>query len=601
MSDDGWGPNNAGEEQEGEAEAGQESGGGGAEGGCRRCGEEGHFAKECPLPQTCRRCKQEGHMMAECPEPPKCGNCREEGHMTSECPEPEVCRRCKKEGHKVADCPEPMRCNRCGEEGHMSRECTEQLKTRTYEDAEGNTKEIYVPKDMDDIDADELFKMRIATGVNFSKYSDIPVKVTGENAPEPVTSFANAKLHPIVLKNVEKSGYSVPTPVQKYAIPIIREKRDLMACAQTGSGKTAAFMVPIISRLLEEGTSSNKLEPGTRETVNPECVVVTPTRELAKQIQQQAKKFSQDSDLRAVVVYGQTSVHYQMEDIRKGCNILVATPGRLNHFIENGSIGLKNAKFLVLDEADRMLEEGFMAEIEKAVTTGSMATVGERQTLMFSATFSDSVQVAAQAFLKDYLFFTVGLVGAICSDVEIAFHEVESTSKRETLEDILGKEDRDPTERTMIFVGKKTTADYLTAYLSGEGYPATSIHGDRAQRQREEALADFASGKFPILVATSVAGRGLDIPLVQHVINYDMPNEVDEYVHRIGRTGRVGNLGKATSLFCPDTDGKISAGLVKVLADAEKEVPSYLTESANENPADEEGGAAVEDGGDDDW
>jgi len=598
MADDGWTDGNEALEEQ-EEEVGEERGGGGAEGGCRRCGEEGHFAKDCPLPQTCRRCKKEGHMMAECPEPPKCGNCREEGHMTSECPEPEVCRRCKKEGHKVADCPEPMRCNRCGEEGHMSRDCTEELKTRTYEDAEGNTKEIYVPKDTEN--AEDLFKLRIATGVNFDKYGDIPVKVTGENAPAPIQTFASSTLHPTVLENIKKSGYEVPTPVQKYAIPIIREKRDLMACAQTGSGKTAAFMVPIISRLLEEGTLSNRLEPGTRETVNPECVVVTPTRELAKQIQQQAKKFSQGSELRAVVVYGQTSVMYQMEDIRKGCNILVATPGRLNHFIENGTVGLKNAKVLVLDEADRMLEEGFMADIEKAVTTGSMATVGERQTLMFSATFSDSVQEAAQAFLKDYLFFTVGLVGAICGDIELAFHEVESTSKRETLEEILGKEDRDPTERTMIFVGKKTTADYLTAYLSGEGYPATSIHGDRAQRQREEALADFASGKFPILVATSVAGRGLDIPLVQHVINYDMPNEVDEFVHRIGRTGRVGNVGKATSLFNADFDGKMAAGLVKVLADAQKEVPDFVATAASENPAEEEGEAAGDDGGDDEW
>ena len=324
-----------------------------------------------------------------------------------------------------------------------------------------------------------------------------------------------------------------------------------MACAQTGSGKTAAFMVPIVSRLTEEKVVSNKVEAGTRDTVHPECVVVTPTRELAKQIQQQAKKFSQGTELRAVVVYGQTSVYHQMEDIRNGCNILVATPGRLNHFIENGTVSLKNVKVLVLDEADRMLEEGFMAEIEKAVTNGSMANVGERQTLMFSATFSDSVQEAAQAFLKDYFFLTVGLVGAICGDVELAFHEVESTTKRETLEEILSDEKRDPKERTMIFVGvslmitiltvsmsfilqKKTTADYLTAYLSGEGLPAVSIHGDRAQRQREEALADFASGKYPILVATSVAGRGLDIPLVQHVINYDMPHEVDEYVHRIG-------------------------------------------------------------------
>ena len=405
-----------------------------------------------------------------------------------------------------------------------------------------------------------------------------------------------------------------------------------MACAQTGSGKTAAFMVPIVSRLTEENVVSNKVEAGTRDTVHPECVVVTPTRELAKQIQQQAKKFSQGTELRAVVVYGQTSVYHQMEDIRNGCNILVATPGRLNHFIENGTVSLKNVKVLVLDEADRMLEEGFMAEIEKAVTNGSMANVGERQTLMFSATFSDSVQEAAQAFLKDYFFLTVGLVGAICGDVELAFHEVESTTKRETLEEILSDEKRDPKERTMIFVGvslmiailtvsmsfvlqKKTTADYLTAYLSGEGLPAVSIHGDRAQRQREEALADFASGKYPILVATSVAGRGLDIPLVQHVINYDMPHEVDEYVHRIGelfakyfpgvliislgRTGRVGNLGKATSLFNPDVDGKMSAQLVKILTDANKEVPAFVASAAEENPADDVGGDA---GGDDeDW
>ena len=226
-----------------------------------------------------------------------------------------------------------------------------------------------------------------------------------------------------------------------------------MACAQTGSGKTAAFMVPIIQRLMEENVGSNQQEEGSREPVYPECVVVTPTRELAKQIQQQAKKFSQDTNLRAVVVYGQTSVYHQMEDIRKGCNILVATPGRLNHFIENGTIVLKNVKVLVLDEADRMLEEGFMAEIEKSVTTGEMGTAGERQTVMFSATFSDSVQEAAQAFLKDYLFVTVGMVGAICSDVELVFREVESGNKRETLEEILADDARDPTERTMIFVG----------------------------------------------------------------------------------------------------------------------------------------------------
>jgi len=602
MSDDGWGATEEASTStmvvDGEDPSNQGNSGRG-DNKCRNCRQEGHMAADCPEPQRCRRCKAEDHVMADCPEPPKCGNCREEGHMTSECPEPEVCRRCKKEGHKVMDCPEPMRCARCGGEGHFGRDCTEELKTRTYEDAEGNTKEIYVPKDLET--GDELFKIKIETGVNFNKYADIPVKVTGENPPEIITSFACANLHDTVLKNIEKSGYQVPTPVQKYALPIIREKRDLMACAQTGSGKTAAFMVPIVSRLLEEGIQNNKVEIGSRDPVHPECVVVTPTRELAKQIQLQAKKFCQGTELRAVVVYGQTSVYHQMEDIRAGCNVLVATPGRLNHFIENGTIGLKNVKVLVLDEADRMLEEGFMAEIEKSVTTGAMGLAGERQTLMFSATFSDSVQLAAQAFLKDYMFLTVGMVGAICSDVELAFHEVEPTTKRETLEEILGDANRDPTERTMIFVGKKTTADYLTAYLSGEGLAATSIHGDRAQRQREEALADFTSGKFPILVGTSVAGRGLDIPLVQHVINYDMPNEVDEWVHRIGRTGRVGNLGKATSLFYPDSDGKMAAGLLKVLAAAQKEVPDFIAAAAEENPAEEVGEGDGEKADDEDW
>ena len=181
--------------------------------------------------------------MADCPEPAKCGNCRQEGHMTSECDQPEVCRRCRKEGHKAAECDQPMRCHRCGETGHMGKDCEEGLKTHTFTDAEGNEKEIYVPRENEN--AEELYKMGVQSGINFSKYSSIPVKVTGENAPDAnVKTFEGMGLRELVLNNIKKSDYKVPTPVQIGAIPIIKAKRDLMACAQTGSGKTAAFLLP---------------------------------------------------------------------------------------------------------------------------------------------------------------------------------------------------------------------------------------------------------------------------------------------------------------------------------------------------------------------
>lgn len=544
--------------------------------------------------------------MSECPEPAKCGNCREEGHMTSECPLPEVCRRCRQEGHKVVDCTQPVRCARCGQEGHMARDCSEELATRSFTDIEGNVKEIYVPKE--NFTGDELFKLNIQTGINFGKYADIPVKVTGEKAPAKISNFKSSGLSSLLLENISKSDYTVPTPVQGSAIPIIKAGRDLMACAQTGSGKTAAFLLPVIDKLLVEQTPSNALADLTsREPVKPEVVIVTPTRELARQIHRQAKKFALGSGLRAVVAYGETSVYHQIEECRKGCNILVATPGRLLHFAEGNVISFVNIKALVLDEADKMLEEGFMENVQKMVTISDMPAAGQRQTLMFSATFSDEVQLSAQEFLSDsYLFLTVGSVevgmaGGICQDIELNFFQVEASDKREQLDTILESMNKENLEKTIIFVGKKTSADYLAAYLSGENMSTTSIHGDRTQRQREEALADFTDGKYRILVATAVAARGLDIPQVQHVINYDLPDSSDEFIHRIGRTARVGNVGKATSFFCSETDFKLAPGLVKVLAAGEREVPDYIAAAAETEAGSAAGGAAGNAGGDDEW
>merc|ERR1712228_614956 len=219
-----------------------------------------------------------------------------------------------------------------------------------------------------------------------------------------------------------------------------------------------------------------------------------------------------------------------------------------------------------------------MPDIQKCVENPNMPEKTSRQTLMFSATFPDDIQTAAQEFLNDYLFLTVGMVGGACSDVEQTFYEVANPEKREKLEELLQDPGRDPKERTLVFVQTKRNADFLASFLSGTGLPTTSIHGDRLQREREEALYDFREGTYPILVATAVAARGLDIPGVAHVINYDMPDDVDEYVHRVGRTGRLGNLGKATSFYDRESDSGVAGALVNILVQSGVEVPAFMGE-----------------------
>jgi len=567
--DDAWGSSGGG----GAADVAPKSGGGGGD-GCRKCGEDGHFARECPSggggggdnkcrnckqeghmandcpePEVCRRCREEGHKVAECPMPQKCFNCREEGHATADCPEPVKCRRCKKEGHMVSECPEPQVCNNCGQEGHMQRDCSEPEKTRQYVDEEGNTKESYVPKD--DIVAEELFKLGITSGINFSKYENIPVSVTGDNIVQAVSSFENANLRPLLMENITKSGYKVPTPIQKNSIPIIMAGRDLMACAQTGSGKTAAFLIPIIHRLI-----GSDADPGVgASSAAPQALVITPTRELAIQIYNEARKFAQGSNIKTVVAYGGTSTGFQARKLQQGCNILVATPGRLLDNVEKGRVSFKNLEFFVLDEADRMMDMGFMPEIQKCSEDPNMPEKGKRQTLMFSATFPDDIQTAAQDFLHDYLFLTVGLVGGACSDVEQIFHQVEKHDKREKLEELLNDPERDPKERTLIFVQTKKNTDFLATHLSQEGLPTTSI-------------------------------------------NYDMPDDVDEYVYRIGR---VGNVGKATSFYDPEQDGEVAGKLVKLLADAGVAIPDWLEEAGAGGGGDAGNGGGAGGDDDDDW
>ncbi|XP_073478932.1 probable ATP-dependent RNA helicase DDX4 [Aquarana catesbeiana] len=432
----------------------------------------------------------------------------------------------------------------------------------------------YIPPPPPEAEAD-IFK-HYQTGINFDKYDDIVVEVSGSDVPPAILTFEEANLCDTLAKNVCKAGYVKLTPIQKHSIPIVVAGRDLMACAQTGSGKTAAFLLPILSHLMAKGVESSAFQA----LKEPEAIIVAPTRELINQIYLDARKFAYGTCVRPVVIYGGTQTFHSLKQISEGCNILCATPGRLLDIIRKEKIGLTKLRYLVLDEADRMLDMGFREDIENLLRSPGIPSKEERQTLMFSATFPSSIQSLARNILKpDYLFVVVGQVGGACSDVEQVVMEVEEFGKKDKLMEILQEIG---SERTMVFVKTKKKADFIATFLCQEKVPSTSIHGDREQRERETALRDFKTGQCPVIVATSVAARGLDIENVSYVINFDIPDDIDEYVHRIGRTGRCGNTGRAISFFDKrgDDEQRIARSLVKVLSDAHQEVPAWLEEVA---------------------
>merc|ERR1719414_1469505 len=366
-------------------------------------------------------------------------------------------------------------------------------------------------------------------------------------------------------------------PVQKHAIPIIAAGRDVMACAQTGSGKTAAFLVPTLDRIYKRGPPPNSNEQRSygRKKHFPLALVLAPTRELASQIYDEARKFAYRSHVRPCVVYGGASVGEQMRDLDMGCHLLVATPGRLVDMLERGRISLEHCRFLVLDEADRMLDMGFEPQIRRIVEQDNMMKTGQRQTLMFSATFPKEIQRLAEDFLDDHIFLTVGKIGSTSENITQKVIFVEENEKRSFLLDLLEAGLDQQTNLTLVFVETKKGADQLEYFLHNKGYPVTSVHGDRSQREREDALRRFKTGNTPVLIATAVAARGLDIPNVKHVINFDMPSDVEEYVHRIGRTGRMGNLGLATSFF-NEKNRNLTKDLVELIVESNQELPGWL-------------------------
>ncbi|CAK4127578.1 unnamed protein product [Aphanomyces euteiches] len=423
----------------------------------------------------------------------------------------------------------------------------------------------------------ELFGDCQSSGINFDNYDDIPVETSGEGVPPPITSFNEEELGPEVCGNLKLCMYTKPTPVQKYSIPIGLAGRDMMACAQTGSGKTGGFLFPTLASMLRNGPAPAIDEDGgagRRRKVFPSALILAPTRELASQIYDEAKKFCYCTGIAPVVIYGGAEVGQQLRNLERGVDMLVATPGRLVDLMERGRVSLAGVQFLILDEADRMLDMGFEPQIRRIVEQEDMPR--ERQTFMFSATFPREIQRLASDFLRDYIFLTVGRVGAASKDVKQTVVWVDQQDKEDYLIRFLNQVQDG---LILVFVETKRAADYLEDLLCHEGFPATSIHGDRSQREREAALASFRSGRTPVLVATDVAARGLDISGVTQVINYDLPSNIDDYVHRIGRTGRVGNVGNALSMV-NDKNRNIVRELHELLVENGQECPPWLGQLA---------------------
>ena len=340
-----------------------------------------------------------------------------------------------------------------------------------------------------------------------------------------------------LLRAVAEQGYIQPTPIQQQAIPAILQGQDIFASAQTGTGKTASFTLPLLQRL------GNTSPSNVHRT--PRALILTPTRELAAQVSDSVKTYGKYLPLRSAVVYGGIGIRPQIQTLRQGVDILVATPGRLLDHLEQKTLDLSQIEILVLDECDRMLDMGFIRDIRKILAKLPDA----RQTLMFSATFSKTIQQLANTLLKSPTLIEVASRNTASKQVEQVVHPVERDRKRELLAYMISFHNW---KQVLVFTRTKHGASRLAEQLAKDGLKTAAIHGNKSQAARTKALNDFKQGKVRVLVATDVASRGLDIEQLPHVVNFELPNVPEDYVHRIGRTGRAGKSGRAVSLVCKD-------------------------------------------------
>jgi len=387
-----------------------------------------------------------------------------------------------------------------------------------------------------------------------------------------LTTFADLGLHPDLLKAVAEQGYTEPTPIQAQAIPLVLAGRDLMGGAQTGTGKTAAFALPILQRLAPHANTS--MSPA-RHPVR--ALILTPTRELALQVEESFRDYGKHVPLRTTVVFGGMPIEPQMQQLRNGVEILVATPGRLLDHVHQRTVNLSQVEIFVLDEADRMLDMGFIPDVRRILGL----LTARKQGLLFSATFSDEIKKLADAFLKNPVLVEVARRNAAAELVSHLVHPVARERKRDLLVHLIKSREM---KQVLVFTSTRLGANRLAYQLNRSGVHAAAIHGDKTQAERLQALDEFKSGKVGVLVATDVAARGLDIEQLPYVVNFELPNSPEDYVHRSGRTGRAGATGLAISLVCGEETERLADIERMIKVKIEREIVPNFGPNVREAP-----------------
>ncbi|XP_034748101.1 probable ATP-dependent RNA helicase DDX17 [Etheostoma cragini] len=413
----------------------------------------------------------------------------------------------------------------------------------------------------------------------YCKKKEITIRGTG--CPKAITAFHQAQFPQYVMDVLMQQNFKEPTAIQSQGFPVALSGRDMVGIAQTGSGKTLAYLLPAIVHINHQ--------PYLERGDGPVCLVVAPTRELAQQVQQVTYEFGKSSRIKSTCVYGGAPKGPQIRDLERGVEICIATPGRLIDFLETGKTNLRRCTYLVLDEADRMLDMGFEPQIRKIVEQ----IRPDRQTLMWSATWPKEVRQLAQDFLKDHIQINIGALELsanhnILQIVDVCMDSEKDRKLFQLMEEIMAEKEN----KTIIFVETKKRCDDLTKRMRRDGWPAMCIHGDKSQPERDWVLAEFRSGKAPILIATDVASRGLDVEDIKFVINYDYPNSSEDYVHRIGRTARSTNKGTAYTFFTPG-NLRQARDLVRVLAEARQAINPKLLQFADSGQGGGRGGGRM--------
>ena len=354
--------------------------------------------------------------------------------------------------------------------------------------------------------------------------------------------FDDFSLSPSLLKAVEALGYTEPTPIQQRAIPVVLQGRDLMAAAQTGTGKTAAFALPLLERLLQNPAHQR----------SPRALILVPTRELAAQVSDACRVLARHLPIRGVLIYGGVSAKPQLDSLSRGVDLVIATPGRLLDHLQSRAVDLSKIEMLVLDEADRMLDMGFIRAIRRIIA----ALPAQRQSLMFSATFSDEIRILAKSLLRNPVTIDVSPRNAPPELVDHSVYHVDTSAKHPLLTRLIVDGD---VQQMLVFTRTKHGANRLAERLVRDGLSCAAIHGNKSQGARTRALDDFKQGRIRVLVATDIAARGLDITELPHVVNFELPHVPEDYVHRIGRTGRAGLRGRAVSLVSREERERLRA------------------------------------------